>query len=196
MAYPTFSFSGLPNSLATLEADLKHDATLWNNLMAGVNALQAKVKEIESACSDHRWISLFGYSEGAWVINVWLMDHQNEASVIRNVVLLGDPCYNDGTGALGLAAIAAKVVPGICSSSYPPAINPQAQVDVDCRTNDPVCGLGYETGNYTGAAYVAAAVRQLYDASQCLKTSCQHVHYTDGGNDVAAAQWLIEAMVD
>lgn len=166
--YPT-----IPVSLQDAKAVFR-SGPLWQNVLNGVIALQDKVSGITSSCPGSL-ISLFGYSEGAWIINVWEQLHPGEASNIRNVGLIGDPCYWD-VASSGLA----RLFTSSCSLGADYWFDPPTGTYTECLNLDPVCGGGY-LGN---------AAAMLAGALACWKTPkvCTHYDYPQSGDigDIAS----------
>ncbi len=152
---------------------------LWANVQQGVADLQAKVTKLTSTCRGSL-ISLFGYSEGAWIINVWEQKYPGEAGHIYSAGLIGDPCYVDAIGNAGLA----RLFTGSCGSAADYIVG-QTNIqptNSDCLTLDPVCGAGY-LGN---------RVAQLAAAGACYLAGkhCAHQQYIPGA--VAdMASWML-----
>jgi Cutinase len=101
-------------------------------------------------------VALVGYSMGAWVINKWLKDHSSERSMIKAVVLYGDPCWIHGAdrGLVRLLARSYGVGLG-CSPPnnypYPASIHTPPTVSY-CLGGDPVCGGGFNSNPVTEVA--------------------------------------------
>jgi hypothetical protein len=168
--YPTIAVS-FQHPVATVK-------NLVKNVQAGVNALQAKVKHYTSTCSGSL-ISLFGFSEGAWIINVWEQQHPGEASTqIRNVGLIGDPCFWNIAGDAGLA----RLFTGSCGADADYLDTP-APMYSSCVAGDPVCGRSYFG---VSAAQVAATAACFYKYK-----ACAHSMYVKDGDVATIAGWML-----
>jgi cutinase len=173
----------------TIEPSYKDAAGLFNqgpllqNVQQGVAALQTWVTSLSSFCPGSR-ISLFGYSEGAWIINVWEQQYADEASQIFSAGLIGDPCYADSVGDAGLA----RLFTGSCgpADDYIAGETNIQPTNSDCLTGDPVCGVPY-----LGSTSIPLAVAQLGAAVTCAKNPfCAHCQYAPG--EVAnMALWML-----
>jgi hypothetical protein len=152
---------------------------LWANVTTGVADLQAMVKHYRSTCPGSL-MSLFGYSEGAWIINVWELKYPAEASHIYSAGLIGDPCYTDVLGDKGLA----RLFTDDCgpADDYIVGETNIQPTNSDCLTLDPVCGLGY----------LGSGAAQLTAAGICseARSACAHQRYVPG--EVAdMASWML-----
>jgi Cutinase len=109
-----------------------------------------------STCPGSR-ISLFGYSEGAWIVNVWELKHPAEAGHIYSAALIGDPCYVDAIGNKGPA----RLFTGDCgpADDYIVGETNIQPTNSDCLLLDPVCGAGY----------LGTPAAQLAGAGACYK---------------------------
>ena len=175
VGYPTFQLSSLnPETLFKL---------LDQNLRDGVNDLQAAVQNETTNCPGSI-ISLFGFSEGAWIINVWEQQYPDEASQIHNAALIGDPCYADIPGDVGLARLFDT---GTCPAAVDYEFGPLniQPTDSECLTGDPVCGVPY-LGNLQTQEVAAAA---------CLAVSrysaCAHNMYVRSGDIADLVEWML-----
>ena len=130
-------------------------------------------------------ISLFGYSEGAWIINVWEQQYPDEASHIRNAGLIGDPCYGDIRGDAGLARLFTSSC-GFAPGAYilgETNITPTKSV---CLTADPVCGVPY-----LAKQSLAGFDAQVAATAACAeKLPCTHFNYHPS-EDADMAAWML-----
>jgi Cutinase len=142
-----------------------------------IYTLQSTVAGILDTCPGAR-ISLVGYSEGAWIVDLWLQQNHDEWKYIKAVVYYGDPCYRNGSYE-GLA----RFYTSSCYSTYPaPAGAPFWTWSV-CNPKDPVCGYGFGDS-------AAAKLAQDVEAVDCgSNAACTHRHYTDG---YPSKGWVVE----
>jgi hypothetical protein len=176
--YPTISVSWQD------AAGVFNQGPLWQNVQQGVADLQAAVTNLTSSCPGSL-ISLFGYSEGAWIINVWEQKYPAEAGNIYSAGLIGDPCYADAIGDAGLA----RLFTGTCGSAADYIVGETniTPTNSDCLTFDPVCGVPYlASGNST------LAVGQLATAATCaISNGCVHFLYDQDGDVANMASWML-----
>jgi hypothetical protein len=159
-------------------AGVFNQGPLWANVKQGVADLQTMVHHYTSTCPGSR-ISLFGYSEGAWIVNVWELKHPAEAGHIYSAALIGDPCYVDAAGNKGLARIfTADCGP---ADDYIVGQTNIQPTNSDCLLLDPVCGAGY----------LGTPVAQLGGAYACDKLGkyCPHEQYA--GVIANLASWML-----
>jgi Cutinase len=151
----------------------------YSDLQGDADELQTHILDVLDTCPSGTF-SFVGYSEGAWIINIWLQEHPDEWKYVRAVELYGDPCWYDPyeSGAYqGLARIVQSA--GIqmdCgpAQGYPWSSAP-FKVQSLCNYGDPVCGQGY-------ADTLAEHPVQLADALNCTEADqCTHLDYQDGG---------------
>jgi hypothetical protein len=109
---------------------------------------------------------LAGYSEGAWVIEM-AMDQRLDYGTIRGIGLLGDPQWDDPSGATGHSRGLARIARGI-PGAYP--LLP-GRTRTWCLGHDPICGVGYEN----------RPVQQVSDAVNCESNHCPHLNYISSG---------------
>ena len=176
--YPTISVSWQD------AAGVFNQGPLWQNVQQGVADLQAAVTSLISACPGSL-ISLFGYSEGAWIINVWEQQYPAEAGQIYSAGLIGDPCYADSIGDAGLA----RLFTGTCGSGADYAVGETniQPTNSDCLSYDPVCGVPY-----LGANSYNLALAQLATAATCsLYNGCPHYLYVQDGDVANMASWML-----
>ncbi len=176
--YPTISVSWQD------AAGVFNQGPLWQNVQQGVADLQAAVNYYTSTCPGSL-ISLFGYSEGAWIINVWEQQHPDEASQIYSAGLIGDPCYADAAGDAGLA----RLFTGSCGSAADYIVGESniQPTNSDCINGDPVCGVPY-----LGSTSVGLAVAQLATAAGCaINNGCAHYQYVNDGDVADMASWML-----
>jgi Cutinase len=159
-------------------AGVFNQGPLWANVKQGVADLQTMVHHYTSTCPGSR-ISLFGYSEGAWIVNVWELKHPAEAGHIYSAALIGDPCYVDAAGNKGLARIFTPDC-GPADDYIVGQTNIQP-TNSDCLLLDPVCGAGY----------LGTPVAQLGGAYACDKLGkyCPHEQYA--GVIANLASWML-----
>ena len=97
--YPTVSVSWQD------AAGVFNQGPLWQNVQQGVADLQSAVTNLTSTCPGSL-ISLFGYSEGAWIINVWEQQYPARSSPYlqrgtdRRPLLRGHPRRRRASAAL------------------------------------------------------------------------------------------------
>jgi hypothetical protein len=157
---------------------------LAQNVQDGVNDLQAKVNQYTSTCPGSL-ISLFGYSEGAWIINVWEQQHSAQAGHIYSAGLIGDPCYGDLLGNAGLARLFTNSC-GFSPAAYILGETNITPTNSDCLTGDPVCGVPYQSLGPAGlSAQEAAAV-----ACTNKNLPCAHFNYHPS-EDANMASWML-----
>jgi Cutinase len=177
--YPTISVSW------QFAGGVFNQGPLWTNVQAGVTALQNEVKTLTSACPASL-ISLFGYSEGAWIIDVWELQNPAEAARIYSAGLIGDPCYANSAGDGGLA----RLFTGTCGpvDDYMVGETNIQPTNSDCLAYDPVCGRGYGA---RGSIPLAAA--QLSTAATCtIPNGCVHYAYVPDGDVASMASWMLQ----
>jgi hypothetical protein len=179
-------------------------ATDWKTLTHPSRTLEGAVKDGETnlqnvltsytlGCrTSQDKIVLVGYSMGAWVINKWLMDHRSEWSMVKGVLLYGDPCWSSGSD-VGLAR--AFGAPGCMSAkSYPAPVAGNAfriPVRSWCAGGDGVCGGGFKAkGDPTNRT------TELLAALNCAVGYCHHFDYWYGGASssdlVAGAKFMVQ----
>ena len=174
--YPTTAVS-LQNPQAAVNQ-------LLTSVKQGVPALQAEVISLSSTCPGSL-ISLFGYSEGAWIINLWELQYPAEAANIYSAGLIGDPCYTDAIGDAGLA----RLFTGSCGpvANYIVGEMNIQPTNSDCLTLDPVCGVPYE-----GSLGTNGRAAQIAAASSCLVNGpCAHFKYPSSGAVADMASWML-----
>lgn len=172
-----------PDTWQALQALFKQ-GPLWASVQEGADNLQSMIFSAASGCplSADKFF-LVGYSEGGWVINVWLHEHTDEWSVIKGVVLFGDACRQGG-GYQGLADIFTNT----CGYSDAPF-----WTWTDCRWRDPICGSGWpDTTPQDHSAQLGAASR----CNPSTSPQCPHLHYIDGapssGDIMEGARYLVQ----
>ena len=186
VSYTTVSFP----AWNTLTQPVK---TLENAVQDGENQLQSALVSYTAGCKPQRdKVVLVGYSMGAWVINQWLSDskYRGEWSMIKGVLLYGDPCYINGSDA-GLAR--AFNAPGCMPANTYPAPVAGATFpipdEVWCAALDGVCGGGYSAkGDPTNRT------TELLAATGCAIGNCHHFDYWYAGassSDLAAGAKLM-----
>jgi hypothetical protein len=176
--YPTISVSW------QFAEGVFNQGPLTANVQAGVAALQKEVNTLTRTCPGSL-ISLFGYSEGAWIINVWELQYPAEAAHIYSAGLIGDPCYADGVGDAGLARLFTDTC-GPADDYIVGETNIQL-TNSDCLAYDPVCGAGYFA---IGSVPLAAA--QLATAATCsILNGCVHYQYAPDGVVANMASWML-----
>ena len=176
--YPTISVSW------QFAEGVFNQGPLATNVQAGVAALQAAVTNLTSTCPGSL-ISLFGYSEGAWIVNVWELQYPAEAAHIYSAGLIGDPCYADSAGDGGLA----RLFTATCgpADDYIVGETNIQPTNSDCLTYDPVCGVPY-----LGSNNPALAVAQLGTAATCsILNGCVHYMYVQDGDVANMASWML-----
>lgn len=123
----------------------------------GENNLQSYLAAWTKGCATAQdKVALVGYSMGAWVINKWLKDHPGERSMIKAVVLYGDPCWIHGADRGLVRLLAHNYGVGLgCSPSndypYPTSTHTLPTVSY-CLGGDPVCGGGFNSNPVTEVA--------------------------------------------
>jgi hypothetical protein len=152
---------------------------LWANVQEGVTDLQNEVTSLSKTCPGSL-ISLFGYSEGAWIINVWELQYSAEAANVYSAGLIGDPCYRDAAGNAGLARIFTSTC-GPVADYITGEMNIQP-TNSSCLTLDPVCGLGYL--GQGGPQLTAAGICYL------AGSNCSHEQYIPG-TVADMASWML-----
>ena len=165
-------------------AGVFNQGPLWQNVQQGVADLQAAVTKLTSTCPGSL-ISLFGYSEGAWIINVWEQKYPDEATQIYSAGLIGDPCYVDSIGDAGLA----RLFTNTCGSpaDYIVGETNIQPTNTDCLNYDPVCGV-----RYLGSNSDTLALAQLVTAVTCtLSNGCPHFLYVPDGDVANMAVWML-----
>ena len=128
-------------------------------------------------------ISLFGYSEGAWIINVWEQQHPAQAGHIYSAGLIGDPCYGDLLGNAGLARLFTNSC-GFSPGAYILGETNITPTNSDCLTGDPVCGVPYQSLGL--AAQLAATAA----CASTTKLPCAHFNYHPS-EDAKMASWML-----
>jgi Cutinase len=176
--YPTISVSWQD------AAGVFNQGPLWNNVQRGVAHLQAMVNHYTSTCPGSR-ISLFGYSEGAWIINVWEQQYPDEAGNIYSAGLIGDPCYADTQGDAGLA----RLFTGSCGSAADYIVGESniQPTNSDCINGDPVCGVPY----LASSSKQQAATQLATGAGCAIYTGCAHYQYVQDGDVANMASWML-----
>jgi hypothetical protein len=175
-----------PTVWASLQdaAGVFNQGPLWQDVQQGVADLQSAVTNLTSTCPGSL-ISLFGYSEGAWIINVWEQQYPAEAASIYSAGLIGDPCYADSPGDAGLA----RLFTGSCgpADDYIVGETNIQPTNSDCLPYDPVCGA-----RYLGSTSGGLAVAQLATAATCTKQDgCPHLLYGPDGDVANMASWML-----
>lgn len=176
--YPTVSVSWQD------AAGVFNQGPLWQNVQQGVADLQSAVTNLTSTCPGSL-ISLFGYSEGAWIINVWEQQYPAEAAHIYSAGLIGDPCYADIPGDAGLA----RLFTGSCGSAADYIVGETniQPTNSDCLPYDPVCGAPY-----LGSNSYKLALAQLATAATCsIYNGCPHYLYVPDGDVANMASWML-----
>lgn len=173
--------------------------SLYPSLNAGENALQSYITGYTAGCSSSQdKIALVGYSMGAWVINKWLTDpkYRSEWSMIKAVVLYGDPCYTGGFFDDGLARLFAFSYGCMPSSHYP---YPKARAHVPFQVQtyslayDPVSGEDWHGGNPLTNVLKEA---QLAAAVTCTNpATCSHLDYTGNTEIYEGALFVVSRLV-
>jgi PE-PPE domain len=156
------------------------ETSILPGVIRGEANLQAAISKYTSeTCSAARdQINLIGYSEGAWVVNAWLMSHESEWKQIESVMLYGDPCFtNDGFLNEGLVRLFGLGVGCMPELSYPYPLLDGQPATILARSYsldlDPVAGE-----DYLGAVSTANKLAQLAAALTCSKTThCTHLDY-------------------
>jgi hypothetical protein len=134
----------------------------------------------------YNYISVAGYSLGAWIPNVALTQHYYAAGLLNLVLLEGDPCWShtgDGSAGLAQRAQELRLLPGGClgADTYPylTFANPFTAQSL-CVNKDPICGEGY----------TAVTLPQQFTAAVNCGTGCSHLAYRkDGPRPTAGAGW-------
>jgi hypothetical protein len=192
LTYPVSYTTVYPNawSVAT---------SLFPALTDGEKALQSDITRYTAGCSvSQDKIALVGYSMGAWVINKWLMDprYRSEWSMIRAVVLYGDPCYRGGFFDEGLARLFAASYGCMPFSHYP---YPEARAHVPFRVKtyslayDPVSGEDWHGGFPLTDVFKDS---QLAAAVTCTNpATCSHLDYTGNTEIYEGAQFVVSRLV-
>jgi len=156
------------------------ETSILPGVIEGVANLQAAISTYtsETCPAGQDQINLVGYSEGAWVINAWIISHPSEWKQISSVMLYGDPCFTDedflDEGLVRLFGQGDGCMPEL-SYPYPlPVGNPTTMlVKSYSLPLDPVAGE-----NYLGAVSTASAAVQLVGAVTCsTATHCTHLDY-------------------
>lgn len=165
-------------------AGVFNQGPLSKNVQTGVADLQTAVRNLTSTCPGSL-ISLFGYSEGAWIINLWEQQYPAEAGNIYSAGLIGDPCYADIPGDYGLA----RLFTGTCgpAADYIVGETNIQPTNSDCLTSDPVCGVPY-----LGSGSIEQATAQLGVAGACsISKGCAHYLYVPDGDVANMASWML-----
>jgi predicted esterase len=168
--------------------DTVNKGPLTTAVQTGISHLQSDVAAWAKGCPVSKdKIALVGYSMGAWVINEWLIDHPGEVAMIKAVALFGDPCWN-----YHLDRGLARIFTLTCSLNYPYLPD---RTWTACLNFDPVCGGSFKEG----LLGTTSAELQLTEAALCTKTSCPHLHYTDGapssGYIMEAARFVVQRLI-
>jgi hypothetical protein len=159
--------SQLPNGQTVLKISVDHPVLHVDEFLQklfgfgepisqGVQLLDQDVSQAIARCP-HTKIALFGFSEGAWILDAWLL--QQDSTTLNHVAaagVLGDPQYTLDNGCC--IGIARRLV----ALPYPPAIPDRFWGN--CANGDPICGGGYGPGLVDGT-------RQTADAWK-LKDNC------------------------
>jgi Cutinase len=117
---------------------------ILSDVATGVTALHSEIDTLSKA-SPCATFSLIGYSEGAWVIDLWLYEYGGlDTKNVTAIVTLGDPWWyqvHNGVPAIGLAR---QFGLAYASTPWPPSTDtpPYAFISL-CNMRDPVCGEGY-----------------------------------------------------
>lgn len=119
---------------------------------------------------------LVGYSAGAWSIDKWLRARPDLHSQVLGVALFGDPQWDHGDQAQGLARRYGQAV----SSPYVPE-SLSSRFQSWCASGDAVCGEGFGPGRHGFARQNSAAIRMLI-TGKCA----EHCSYPDGATRRAA----------
>jgi cutinase len=144
----------------------------------GVKQLDNEIVSIRNKCSDPK-IVLTGYSLGAWIIDYWLIHHQEHWPYIRGIVLYGDPQFIEDPTIAGLA----RLLPAEPLNPAPPYKDIMDRWLTLCLDKDPVCGRGYSAPN----------VQQLWDAAQCdANRDCEHKKYVEKHKTVEGSKFLAQ----
>jgi hypothetical protein len=173
------------------------NANAWSVLLkthhavtTGEENLQSAIKSWTAGCATSQdKIALVGYSMGAWVINLWIMDHPLERFMIKAVVLFGDPCKvngNDkglvrragGVGCMPAADYPYPIPGGTTANPFP--------VKSWTMPNDPVTGAGWAGKSFYD---------QLTAAVNCVKNHCSHLNYTGGTEIYEGALFVVKQLV-
>jgi hypothetical protein len=185
VAYPTVNASEWPAVLVLHSIDA---------ILEGETNLQAAIKAHTAGCTSAQdKVALVGYSMGAWVINSWILNrhYQHEWSMIRAVVLYGDPCWVKGEDQ-GLARRIAAGWRCLPAADYPfPKPGGESAVPFGMESwvasDDPVAGVGW--GGKT-------ADDQLKAAENCTDPkTCTHLMYPGSTAIVQGAQFVVSRLV-
>ena len=131
--YPTTGIWDLANPVTNryIQSDVAKGATALHNEITTLTKA--------SRCST---FSLIGYSEGAWVIDLWLYEYNGDTKNVKDIAMLGDPWWyqvHNGVAAKGIARLfnLAYTAP-----PWPVQNTPYAVVSL-CNVGDPICGEGF-----------------------------------------------------
>ena len=172
--------------------DLKqtpNSGPLTDAVQDGEDNLQSALVSYTKGCKTTQdRIVLVGYSMGAWVINQWLSDpkYRSEWSMIKGVLLYGDPCWINGSDeGLARGFGASGCMP---ASSYPaPVAGAAFKIPVEgwCANLDGVCGQ-----NWHAKGNPVALADELSNAIGCtVLANCNHKQYWYAG---ASSSDLVE----
>lgn len=123
------------HDVLTTREFLEAFGTLQNPIGAGVQVLDDEVSLAMATCSRAK-IVLFGFSEGAWIVDAWLLQQDvNTLSYVAAVGVLGDPQYLRDDCCVGIAR-------RLVGLPYPPKVPDRFWGN--CANGDPICGGGYK----------------------------------------------------
>jgi hypothetical protein len=144
----------------------------------GVQSLDDQVSHAIATCSTAK-IVLFGFSQGAWIVDRWLLEQDSiTLSYVAAAGVLGDPMYKLDGCCVGIARRASDAAH--INFPYPPAIPDRFWGN--CAGGDPICGGGYAND----------PVRQANDAVKLASDCTPHCKVYKPG----ATEPMGEALAD
>ena len=175
ITYPatgTWDLTNPGNNPVNIKADVATGATALHNEITTLTKA--------SSCST---FSLIGYSEGAWVIGLWLHEYNGDTKNVKDIAMLGDPWWyqvHNGVAAKGIARVI-NLGWYTAPPPWPVQNTPYAVVSL-CNPRDPICGEGFTNT----ADQVAALAKVVFD------NSSPHHQYAKNG----AAAWVGQVLAN